>query len=242
MKGKRKQYRNSPLREVVAEFQFWAGRPDPTVPGMMYERMKGRYPKKKVATTFSIQMDIVEGKIHQEIEPVFYRARFISEDGKAILQVAPDYLSIHRLSPYPSWEAFRKEVGESLNAFVDISGLNRYKQVSLRYINIFDFPLTDLEEYLTYYLKMPDFLRDKFQDSAILSSFVFSEKGSLRIHMFSQQGKTFLTFEYFYRNVDEADFEEVEKMLDEAHEVIEKTFESIITDEARKVFQQEGQT
>ena len=89
---------------------------------------------------------------------------------------------------------------------------------------------------------MPDFLRDKFQDSAILSSFVFSEKGSLRIHMFSQQGKTFLTFEYFYRNVDEADFEEVEKMLDEAHEVIEKTFESIITDEARKVFQQEGQT
>ena len=240
MEKRENQYRNPPLQEVIAEFQFWAGRPDPTVPGMMYEKVKGRYPEKKVATTFSIQMDIVEGKIHQEIEPVFYRARFISEDGKAILQVAPDYLSIHRLSPYPSWKVFREEVGESLNAFVDISGLNMYKQISLRYINILDFPPTELEKYLTYYLKIPNFLRKKFQDSAILSSFAFSDRGSLRIHTFSQQGKTFLTFEYFYRNLDEVSLEEVKGMLDEAHDIIKGTFESIITDEARKIFEQEG--
>lgn len=85
--------------------------------------------------------------------------RFISADGKQIVQCRRDGFTFNRLSPYPSWEDVSKVAKPAWANYSATFPDLVITRVALRYINQIYIPLVngkvDIEEYLTAHLPGP---------------------------------------------------------------------------------------
>lgn len=80
--------------------------------------------------------------------PIGYR--FLSGDGKQILQARLDGFTFSRLAPYGKWEAFRDEARRLWELYRAVTNPTRVDCVAVRYINRLDLPLplSDFKDYL----------------------------------------------------------------------------------------------
>jgi uncharacterized protein (TIGR04255 family) len=121
------------LQEAVCEIRFKAAKQwDATAPGLVYSQLKETLPKRRAATKFNVGAPEKLGSPVLEIESV---ARFDSEDEKSFLQLAPNYLSVHKLAPYPGWTGFRPLIIQAINAYGEAAEPAGIQRVGFRCVN-----------------------------------------------------------------------------------------------------------
>src|SRR3954468_17976213 len=101
------KYRNPPIEEAVCDFVFSPGAEwDPTMPGRLYELLKGTYPEKpRLQQVMETQ---VQGgpdiNLSLQHRMTGQRVELLAENGTRMVGLAQDRLTIHMLRPYTGWE------------------------------------------------------------------------------------------------------------------------------------------
>jgi uncharacterized protein (TIGR04255 family) len=170
----RRKYRNPPIEEALCEFRFAPSQDwDPTVPGRFHERIRERYPAKPreqrvVEAGFQVSAQSTDSAM--QLKHGLAKAQFPTADGKRLVAVGPDVMSVHVLKPYPGWhEDFRARIEQALQAYNETTVPKGITQIGLRYINQVVIPADTIE--LDDYFTTPPRTPDKFPErqSAIFS-------------------------------------------------------------------------
>lgn len=128
--------KSPPLVEAVCEFRFSpSGDWDWTIPGRLYDRLKGRYPKKGAISTPGVTINIGEPpRVRNDPGRIFERGRMLNEDESAMVQIGVNVVSVHSLSDYPGWSEFSGMILEAAEAYKEIAP-DPIERIGLRYIN-----------------------------------------------------------------------------------------------------------
>jgi len=245
-----KKYKNPPIVEALCEFQFVPGQPwDITIAGMLYERIKDEFPIKQQQVGLGVTLQPREGRvIEPKIEFVSSRMQFFSNDKISLVQVGPDLLTVNHLKPYPTWEKFKTLILKILGKYIDIGSPKGFRRIGLRYINKINIPgeSIKMEDYFNFYLPIPEELpqihsafnisveipyKDDYERLVLTLGNTMSEKpGTVSI---------ILDLYYIMAMPEKVSFEQVDEWMEGAHTIIEKAFESCITNNVKNLFEEE---
>jgi uncharacterized protein (TIGR04255 family) len=81
--------------------------------------------------------------------------KYVSQDGKQVVQARLNGFAFSRLKPYESWKEFRAEAMELWGHYSKIAQPERITRVGLRYINRIEIPLP-LDDFADYILTRPE--------------------------------------------------------------------------------------
>ena len=241
-----KKYAKPPIVEAVCEFRLTSEtRWDLTVPGLLYERLKGSFPQKE--QRMIQEMELTQGPegLHQQIR-TSERIIFFTEDKKMLVQVGPRLLAINVLKPYPHWEGFKPRIEmawKSLQAAIEVQGLER---IGLRYINHIELPAQggELAEYFEFYPFVGQRLPQ--QMVSFLAGVEFSyadDRDRCRVQLTpipGSGGKSLfmLDIDYFLARPGAVEVVDALAWVEEAHNRVEEVFEGCITDKLREMFEE----
>lgn len=232
----------------MCEFQF-ISKPswDLTVPGLIYERVKENFPDKQQQMEIGFQLRSTEKGIEHKVEPASPRIQFYKSDKTALIQVAQDLFVINQLKPYPTWNKFKPMIINGFNVYKEVANPKGFKRIGLRYINILNFPMEEIElkDYFRYYPHVPDNLPEPLGSFLTRIEFPY-EKGkenlilSLGSIIPQKPDNTSLVLDLDYAMVspEYISFDNISEWLEKAHERIENTFESCITEKLRNTFEE----
>lgn len=123
--------KHSPLIEAVCEFRFspdskW----DWTIPGLLASEVKDQYPDCK-----EVAPNVVVFGNDPGFSPMPERIQLISSDGLSMVQTGPKMLSVNRLAPYESWDAFRAQILAGIEAHATVCSWQPISRIGLLYVN-----------------------------------------------------------------------------------------------------------
>jgi uncharacterized protein (TIGR04255 family) len=241
-----KKYAKPPIVEAVCEFRLTPEtRWDLTVPGLLYERLKGSFPQKE--QRMIQEMELTQGPegLHQQIR-TSERIIFFTEDKKMLVQVGPRLLAINVLKPYPHWEGFKPRIEmawKSLQAAIEVQGLER---IGLRYINHIELPAQggELAEYFEFYPFVGQRLPQQMVSFLAGVEFSYADDRDhcrvqfTRIPASGGRSLFMLDIDYFLARPGAVKPAEALAWVEEAHSRVEEVFEGCITDKLREMFEE----
>lgn len=244
-------YRNPPVLEAVCEIrsasdQQW----DWTIPGLIYDKIKGDFPKKRQQSLMEVQVGTTEEMLLTHgIKPAIGRMQFLNDQESLLVQVGPNIFSINHLKPYTAWANFRSVINDKLHIYVDVAKPQRLERIGLRYVNRIEMSAdqVELDDYFTIMPRVPPLLPQVFE-SFMQQVVVHYEDppSSLRIILGQAESKSpesiavILDLDFFTTAAQRVDLDEVLSWLDYAHAEIEKTFDACFTERTHKeIFQEE---
>lgn len=239
-----KRYHNPPVIEAVCEFRFDPSSPwDMAMPGLMYERLKEKYPKRRQVSAVDVIVS-TEEPLKQKILRND-RLHFLSADDKAIVQVGPHLLAVNRLAPYSSWESFFPSIQYAFSVYRETADPKALVRVGLKYVNRIIFPKAafSLEDYFEFYPFLGSRLPQLLQNFFLGVEFSFeSGRDGLRLQMqtaASEQDNTYsflLDLDHFAVGAAKVSFDYVFNWLELAHARIEDVFEGCLKEAIRQRF------
>ena len=247
------RYKNPPIEEAVCDFQFAPGTDwDPTMPGRIYELLMNVYnekPRSQQLVEAQFRGGDSEGNPSVSVQHRLggHRVQLLAEKGTRIVGIGPDQLTVHMLRPYEGWEAFRPKIHEALAAYLKIAHPEGVTRLGLRYINRIMIGKIDpdLAEYFTIPPRFPpadpplkrlSFFNRKeaeFQDKPIriVVTFADMDPGLPEVNSY------LLDIDILsIRTESPISLEEVKDVLDDMKIRHRQIFETLITDESRKLF------
>lgn len=241
-----KKYINPPIVEALCEFQFIPGQPwDFTVHGLLYEKIQTDFPDKQQQLGLGIRVRQEAGAIQHEVLQSPDRMQFLRKDKTALIQVGPDLLTVNHLKPYPTWEVFKPLILDNLNKYNEVAKPKGFRRLGLRYINKIDIPVrpVELPQYFNYYPHMPNIVPQVYDAFNVRVEIPHKEDRDRILLTFvntipeKPEALSFLLdLDYVMVMPEKIAIEQAEEWLEQAHEVIENTFEACITDKCRKLF------
>lgn len=244
-----RRYHQPPIIEALCEFRF---RPTPqwdlTIPGLFYDRIKDQFPnKRQQPRSFEFKLEGAPpfGAPDLTIES---RLQFFTEEGRTLIQLDRDLLSVNQLNPYSSWEHLLPLIRRGYDAYFDVARPAGLQRIGLRYINQIVIPeeTVNLHDYFTFYPIAPDSFPRTLDGFLLVADFAFAgQRDTLRVRLTSAQtpqadtNTLVLDLDYFTEKPDDLTFESVFPWIEQAHANIENSFEAIITDNLRRLFQPE---
>ncbi len=245
-----RRYSAPPVLEAVSEFRFVSrGTWDAAIPGLVYVELKEMFPKR--VTAQRVQIAPSDKGPSVELNSVI---QFRTSDDTAFVQVAPHYLSVHQLRPYPGWTAWAPHIQEALNVYVHTARPLGVQRVGLRYVNRILLPNGDPIEpahYLNFYPHLGEELPQKmvaFHSAVMLP---YSDgRDALRLQLRSAEPEREpelrlaleLDLDYFLTQAETLSVPELPDWLSGAHAHVEDVFEACLTERSRVLFEvvQEG--
>jgi len=135
----RRQYKTPPIREALCEFRFAPGDDwDVTVIGKLHELVKGEYAGKarqQDQLTADLFVPHDGGAPSVAMNRSFERTQFPSADGRVLLAVGRDVLSLHGFAPYEGWESFRHRIQVGLQRYTQVAAPAGVHRIGVRYVN-----------------------------------------------------------------------------------------------------------
>lgn len=246
----RREYPNPPIVEGLVQFNFAQSIPwNVATPGRIFERLQDSYPADpEQQGVFQAGFGQTEGApaaadftVTQAGTRVIYRDSTRSK----LIVINDKLLSINSVQPYEGWEKLSRRIAEAVAAVSSVVDLPLISDVSVRYINTITLPAgSPTEKYVNYEI------RTARSGSSYVNGFM------QRVESAMPDGVTFAATTFasapppslsefpilldieFRRNL--GDGQTIDEAIEVAHElkVLENAeFESVITDEARKLFQ-----
>ncbi len=251
---KSRRYKYPPIEEALCEFRFvpdadW----DLTIPGKLQielgEEFSGK-PREQRALKFGLQMQ--ESKLSKlHYDDGLLKVQLVTKDGKRIIGVGPDVISVHMLRPYQSpdnfensgWGEFRSRLSTALNAYRKVADAKSVVRVGVRYINKITIPDKNvkIEEYLKCANPKLEGLPELYRSFLGRIDYVYEDKVQLNLSYglldsSSASLEYLLDLDAFWQNGASIDCEESIKIADDLHERISVAFEKMITDKTRRLF------
>lgn len=239
------KYRYPPIVEAICEFRFsketnW----DPTVPGLVYDRVKDQFPNKETKLGQAIELKADESGFRQNIVPS-QRFVMLAEDRKSLIQIGQHVLSINHLKPYPGWEYFKPKIRlafETLNDITNIQGIDR---IALVYIDKIEIPGKEikLEDYFKFYPYLGSDFPPMFNFIAGCA-FLYQDKRDIcRLQLTSampdnkENSAVILSTEYFLAKKNSIGPDRALDWIENAHIVVRDLFKGSITERLESLFE-----
>jgi uncharacterized protein (TIGR04255 family) len=247
----RHRYKKPPIEEAVCDIQFAPGTDwDPTMPGRLFELLKGTYgekPRQQHLVESQLQSPTVEGSPMLQHRLGKMRVQLLAEKGTRIVGISQDQLSVHMLRPYTKWEDFRPRIMAAMEAYREIASPEGVTRFGLRYINRIAFNESDPD--LEKYFKIPPRFPKVEPATKILAFFNRKESEYLdkpiRIVVTfadvdpqqSERASYILDLDIIWMRADDPiPFDELPEVMEDMKARHRQVFESLITDETRKMF------
>lgn len=243
----KKNYKNSPIVEVIVEFQFIPSEPwDITIPGLFYEKVKSDFPKKEEQVSYIVEFKNKDGAVEPSAN-LKQRIKFIRSDNSALLQIWRDVLTVNHFKSYPTWKKFKLLIQKNLRTYLEIAKPKGFKRLGLRYINKIQFKERTIEtkDYFRYYPEIPEKIIPK--SHAGFSCRVEIPYQEERDRLILSLGTTFpdkpfklasiLDLDYIMLKPEGVSIEGFSDWLEEAHTVVEDAFEACLTERCKNLFE-----
>jgi len=244
-----RRYRKPRIAEALAVIHFSPREPwDPTVFGRFFERVKDRYPEKRVHEEHVVAASLpggAQGKVQQKFGTLM---RFLRPDGSGILQLSESRLVVNVVpkepdAPYCGWEEFKPEILRRVDDYRVAAAPGAIIRIGLRYVNRFEFPREGFR------------LRRVFGDSDLLPRALDSASDGFLARVEVPRGDrgrllftlgliepsppdtvtVILDFDHVTEGIELAlESSELSGLLDRAHDIVEEAFESFMTPELRR--------
>ena len=245
----RHSYKNPPIEEALCEFRFVPGQDwDFTIPGKVHTELgddyTGRPQQQKV-----VAVEIKGGGD----EPVRYGERLamvqlVTEDGKRIVGVGPDVLSVHMLRPYQyvaeqgGWSEFQLRLEKALDVYWKVAQPKGVKRIGMRYINKIVVPQDKVRvgDYIKCALPVVNGLPD--HQNSTMSRVDYSYEDGVRLvlsHWSINEPSNqvlFLDLDITWENTEPVARDEAMLKAGDLRTRERDAFETVITDEARRLF------
>jgi len=243
-----KKYKNPPVVEALCEIYFRESKWDGTLPGLFFERVREKYPKKRELEQIGVQVSISREAQATQVQREGRRIQFIKEDGSRLIQIENNLLVINQLGPYPRFEDWKTVVDQMLKYYSEVAQPAGVRQMGMRYINRIIIPAAKfkMEDYFNLYPEVPESL------GAIHGKFMMrleippKYKGHRLMVTFGtappespETSAEMLDIYDIFALSQPFSIEETDKYIIEAHENIEVAFENSITNKARELFKEE---
>jgi len=245
-----KKYKNPPIVEAIFEIKLsddtnW----DPTVPGLMYEKLKDEFPTLGKALAQEVKLNQDKDKLKNiNIVPI-ERTLFFAENKKSFVQLAPRLLTVNVLKPYPGWESFQRLIKLAWNRLKDVVNINGIKYVKLRYINNIELSNcgVELKDYFVFYPFVGESFPQQINSFVVGIQFKYAEDRDVcrafltKNKCLQNENKVQFTLDlrYFTTKSNEIDSSKVLEWVEEAHLNIGDVFEACITDKLRSTFKED---
>jgi len=218
--------------EAVCELRFARGAPYSLVPGAMFERLRGQFPKSEVLPHAAF-MAAVPDDI--PVPPVPHH-RFRGTSPNALIQTGPRLLTINILPVYPGFEDFRQLIVNTLEHYVAITDPGNPVRVGLRYINLLRESLGTggLRDHLKISVSCPPELPQPPQETSARLVFGYGNVGTLGLSIAHParvgEGEigTLLDLDFFWSGPGEFPLDRFPAWLDEAHQMVYGAFISTV--------------
>jgi uncharacterized protein (TIGR04255 family) len=252
---KRKQYKKPPLVEVFTELFFqqpegveW----DSFVIPRFYKKVQKDFPTRQRLSAVGIEFRMAGGGAAPEVQtlgPPTPRQRFISENGKTLVQLGENLLVVNQLPPYYGWERYEPTVVKCFEFYTTLWKPKSVARAAVHYIDKIDIPKLDvgIEEYFHLYPRLPDFPNSPATNITMAYEVQGAAEGdilaiTMRQHPSANpEGICFmLQWDYVATRGLETNPEAVKAWLAAAHDMISQVFRSALTEECMKLFDPEG--
>lgn len=239
-----KQYKNSPITEVVCEFRFELESIfDQKTVDLFFNEIKEKFPKKKKGQTHQIKLEInPKGQSFNKTLEEF--DQFFSDDEKTLIQLDKGRLSIHKLKPYNSWQEFYSLINLVFDSYIKNIKIKSIQRIGLRYINNFVIPLStfDAEQYFNLHPIMGEGLPQNLVSFMVGTIFAFENgRDNIKVQLIDRvaaPNKTVfvLDMDYFLVNPGSIQIDEITQWITNAHKNVENVFEASLTEKTKLLF------
>lgn len=231
----KKYYNNPPIKEVICEFKFDQTSWDPTIPGIMYERLRRDFPNRESRKEIETEFQINEQNINPNIR-LSERAIFTNGEGNIMVQVGKNHLVLNHIQPYTKWDEFISSIETVYKLFLEVAEPNSIERAEQRYINEFKFSedKIKLEDYFDFY---PHFELDLEMSSFITGIQTRHQDDIQKIQLSSAVGPSILLdIQYFTGIPKSINFDQALDWLNNAHNKNIVAFEGCIKQNLRNRF------
>lgn len=242
-----KKYKNSPIIEVICEFQF--ENLDITIEEIdasFGNSIKGEYiervEKKSIILDINTNEPFIEKSIGKNKSSIY---QYKNSEQNSLVQFNSNLLAINQLQPYLSWEDFCPTVIKMFNAFKQKTGIESISQIKLRYINRINIKEENgsIGDYFKYCLQVPNEISNNLASIRLNSEHLFHNRRdvlTLSLHNTpSQDNSVAFIFDLNYVLIDKTQFKEknIVSWLNDAHQTINSTFEDSLTEKCKFLFE-----
>ena len=249
----RRRYKNPPIEEALCEFKFepsveW----DFTIPGKLHTRLLKDYPgKPQQQELLEFGLEIADSQpASVSHSKKFGRVQLITEDGKRIVGVGSDVLSIHMLRPYQNprqpdqsgWDEFYPRLEKALNSYWEVAEPKGVNQIGIRYINriVIHSPF-DIEEYLRCSPREIEGLPDNIRGFFSRIEYIYDDETNLALSQGSIDAPSgdialLLDLDVIWKPAQAVTQEDSMVKTQALRNLEREAFESVITDKARELF------
>ena len=256
--AQRRQYRNPPIEEALCEFRFEPGQEwDLTIPGRLHVQLSKDYSGKPQQQKFvDVSLDAQKGKPPKlSYGEGLAKVQLFTEDGKRIVAVGQDVLSIHMLRPYQDphrtdsgWDEFQQRIEQALDVYWDEVQPKGVLWVSIRYINKIVIPkeAVEVESYLKCALPDVKGLPDHQNSFLSRAGYVYDDGVHLVLAQRSidapppNQVEFLLDIDVIWANTEPVGKDEALAKAVDLRDRERVAFEAVITDKARELFDVDG--
>lgn len=255
----KRTYKNPPIQEAVCEFTFapldasaeW----DLAIPGKLQvqEELAEYSAPSRQQYVQTIAANQAKGQPDFALSNTLFRVHLPRKDGKALLSIGANVLGVIVLKPYLGWdEDFRARIVNALNIYTKVTGQKVVKRIGLRYINRLIVPvvgafnaskyLSTIQTEVAATTPLDATVEGKLTAINARHEFETSEGIKIFITHATIDPTTPKTSEYLLdidTVCDSAVLDGVDKItpvMDKLHDIQGGIFETLITDEARKLF------
>lgn len=242
----KKKYINPPLIEAVCDFVFGDGSDNLVdIQDKFGELVKDRLPVRRERKDISVKIQNENNQISSNSEERVVMIQYVDETNNRMAQVGQNILAVNQLRPYKTWEEFLPFILEMLSKYLDASKHLRLQQVGVRFINHIKIQTNEMKT--TDFFKMGIVIPDGI--SAELSKFAYMTE-----HRYNNGDDVLQISFQTLPAVKEGDFEfildlnylvtkpgsnelaQIELLLKRAHDVLDNTFESVLTEKCKTHF------
>ena len=248
---RRCSYKNPPIEEALCELRFTPGQDwDFTIPGKLHTELGDEYdgkPQEQKALEVELKARGDEPADLRYSEGIA-RVHLVTKDGKRIVGIGPDALSVHMLRPYQDipeqggWSEFRQRIEKALDAYWKVAQPKGVNRVGIRFINKIIIPQNKgtIADYLKCALPVVNGLPDRLNGSASRVDYSYEDGIRLVLSYWSINESSnqvlFLDLDLIWENTEPIVRDEAMLKVDDLHTRERDAFETVITDEARRLF------
>lgn len=243
----RRKYKFPPIQEALCEVIFQPGSIpwDITFPGRFYEVVKSEY---SAAPT---EQGVIEAEVgarpggqNVKLRQGVGKVLFSTPDGSKLIGLGRDALSSHFVGRYPGWEHFRPEIEFALDSYRKLADPGGVRRVGVRYINKVDLPRNSrIDEYIRSAPARVDGLPDQTEAFLIRTESWFADRlAKLLLTIASVQPQSddavgvLVDIDIVREFADPGDIGALMGWIDDFKGRLTETFEALVTDNARRLF------
>ncbi|MGB8219888.1 MAG: TIGR04255 family protein [Methanoregula sp.] len=239
------KFKNPPIVEAICEFRFsketkW----DPTIPGLLFEKLNGEYPLKESRIGQELQVKADQKGIRHRVIPS-QRAVFLTENRLSLIQLGENVLSVNCLKPYPGWEHFQPRIRKTYDTFRGITEVKGIDRVALVYVDKIEIPGSqiEMEEYFNFLPRLGAGLPQSYANFLVGCEIPYNKDRDIcKLQLTTampEDKKTsafLLTTEYFLAKKRSITPLDVPTWIEEAHQEIDTLFKGCITEKLGDIF------